>query len=530
MLTQLFKETGRIFSLLFRQHRLNIFLWLVGIVGLTISVAYVYPMIYENQSDLVGLGITMQNPAMTAMLGPAQSPSDYTAAIAFAGEMLLFTAIGMAVMNILLVSTTTRLDEEEGRLELVQSLPVGKLSYTTASTLLMLILNGVITIVIAVGLGVMDNADFTWEASLLYGAVLGSTGLFFSGATIVAAQLSETTRGTRGIAFTVLILSYLIRAVGDVSNETLSLFSPLGWTVRTEVFATNEWWPIIGLAVGSVILIGVGFILNRRRDIFQGLLPQRPGRKNASWFLKTLPGFVWSQEKVKLISWALGIFLIAAAFGAILGDLETYFADMDILQAFLPNLDTATLTEEFTRLLFAIMSLFTGIPAVTMITSLKHEEDIGRLENIYSRSVSRTKLLLTYYCIGLVFIAIMQLLMAIGIYYPASLVMDEPLSLVTFVEMALLYVPSIWFLLSLATFILGFMPKVMQLIWLYLTFSFIVSYLGELMEFPEWLNNLSVFYHTPVEFDGFPLLVIIVVAIVLSALGFIGYNRRDLKN
>ena len=50
------------------------------------------------------------------------------------------------------------------------------------------------------------------------------------------------------------------------------------------------------------------------------------------------------------------------------------------------------------------------------------------------------------------------------------------------------------------------------------------------MEFPEWLNNLSVFYHTPVEFDGFPLLVIIVVAIVLSALGFIGYNRRDLKN
>lgn len=85
MLTQLFKETGRIFSLLFRQHRLNIFLWLVGIVGLTISVAYVYPMIYENQSDLVGLGITMQNPAMTAMLGPAQSPSDYTAAIAFAG-------------------------------------------------------------------------------------------------------------------------------------------------------------------------------------------------------------------------------------------------------------------------------------------------------------------------------------------------------------------------------------------------------------------------------------------------------------
>ena len=200
------------------------------------------------------------------------------------------------------------------------------------------------------------------------------------------------------------------------------------------------------------------------------------------------------------------------------------------MQAFLPNLDTATLTEEFTRLLFAIMSLFTGIPAVTMITSLKHEEDIGRLENIYSRSVSRTKLLLTYYCIGLVFIAIMQLLMAIGIY-TASLVMDEPLSLVTFVEMALLYVSSIWFLLSLATFILGFIPKVMQLIWLYLTFSFIVSYLGELMEFPEWLNNLSVSYHTPVENRWVPSTCHNRCSYCTIGASFrYGYNRRDLKN
>lgn len=530
MLTQLFKETNRIFSLLLRQHRLNIILWLIGIVGLTLGVAYVYPMIYENQSDLMGLGITMQNPAMTAMLGPAQLPADYTAAIAFAGEMLLFTAVGMAVMNILLASTTTRLDEEEGRLELVQSLPVGKLSYATAATLLMFLLNAAITLAIAIGLGLMGNADFTWEASFLYGAVLGATGLFFSGVTFIAAQLSETTRGTRSIAFSVLILSYIIRAFGDVSNETLSLFSPLGWTVRTEVFATNEWWPIIGLIVGAALLIGVGFILNHRRDIFQGLLPQCPGKKNASWLLKTLPGFVWSQEKVKLISWSLGVFLIATAFGAILGDLETYFADMDILQAFLPNLDTASLTEEFIRLLFAIMSLFTSIPAVTMITSLKHEEDIGRLDIIYSRSVSRTKLLLTYYLIGLVFIAMMQLLMAVGIYYSASFMMDEPLSLVTFVEIALLYIPAIWFLLSLTTFILGFVPKVLQLIWLYLTFSFIVSYLGNLMEFPEWLNNLSIFHHTPVEFDVYPLLAISVLAIVLSSLGFVAYNRRDLNN
>jgi len=526
----LFKETGRIMRLLFRQARLKIILWLVGVLGVSLAVAFIYPNIYQSAEDLAGFGATMQNPAMIAMLGPAyESLEAYNVGVAYATEMLVFTAIAVAIMNILLVSSSTRVDEEEGRLEIVRSLPVGRLSYTTASMLTILVVNAVLVLVHGFGLSAVGYDPFTWEAAFLYSLNLGFTGLFFAGVTVVSAQLAETSRGTKGIAFGVLIISYLVRAVGDALNETVSLFSPLGWTVRTEVFVNNIWWPIIALAVGSVVLIAIGFILNSRRDISQGLLPQTPGKTRASKLLKTMPGLVWRLEKTKIISWIIGIFLLAAAFGAILGDLETYFSDMEVLQAFLPNQDSASMTEQFIVLIFGIMSLFTGVPAVTMMISLKKEETDERLDNIYSRVVSRTRAMFSYYIIGLIFIVVIQVLMGAGIYATASQVMDEPLAFETFMEAALVYIPALWFMLGLATLLVGLIPKATGLIWLYLAFTFVVMYLGDVFEFPEWINNLSVFYHTPETFERAPLLIISGLAVIISIVGFIGYNKRDIK-
>ncbi|PJH69328.1 ABC transporter permease, partial [Salmonella enterica subsp. enterica serovar Typhimurium] len=76
-------------------------------------------------------------------------------------------------------------------------------------------------------------------------------------------------------------------------------------------------------------------------------------------------------------------------------------------------------------------------------------------------------------------------------------------------------------------------PKLTGLVWLYLVYGFIVTYLGGILEFPDWANNLSVFYLTPqipgedVNFWG--MLLFIATAVVLSILGMIGYSRRDIQ-
>ena len=166
-----------------------------------------------------------------------------------AHQMLLFTAVAVAIMSILLVARHTRADEEDGRIEMIRSLPTGRLSPLHAAILVICGTNMAMAIIIGLGLSVLNIEGMGLEGSLLYGAALGATGIFFTALTAVFAQLSESSRGTVGLSFAALGFAYLMRAIGDIGNETLSWFSPLGWILGTQVYVNNYWWPIL-LTVG----------------------------------------------------------------------------------------------------------------------------------------------------------------------------------------------------------------------------------------------------------------------------------------
>lgn len=531
---QLFKGTGRITRLLLRQNRFKMILWLFGIIGVTLTVANVYPTVYTTQEDIQGFALTMTNPAMTAMLGPHYPIEDYNLGATFANEMLLFTAIAVAVMNSLFVASSTRDDEEEGRLEMIRALPVGRLAYLTASAVMILLLNGLLFLFTSAGLGLVDASGFTWEAAFLYGALLGATGLFFASLTALFAQLAETSRGTTGLSMGVLITAYIVRAIGDVQSETLSLFSPLGWVVRTSVFVNNEWWPIAALLAGTIVWLAAALYLNLKRDINAGLLPNRKGKIRASGFLKTPFGLTWHLEKTSLIGWTVVLFLLSAAFGAILGEMETFFSDMDIIQAYFPDDSTSSLADQFIALLLSIMGVFTAVPVTTTMLKLKKEERLGRTENYYSRSVSRIKVLASYYLLSLLGTIIMQAVIGLGLYLTGNQSLEEGLELGTIMEAALIYVPAIWLIIGLATLLIGVFPKGSGLAWLYIVFSLLVVYIGDLLKFPDWFTNLSSYTHVPQvpieELDWGSLVGLSAVAIVLTVIGFVGYNKRDIQN
>lgn len=532
MIAQLFKGTDRIIGLLFKQNGLKISLWLLGLIGVSLATVTAYTNIYTGEKEIVEFGLTMQNPAMVAMLGKAYQVETFNLGAVFASEMLLFSAIAVSVMNILLVTSSTRMDEEEGRLELIRALPVGRLSYLSSGIILMVIVNSVLFIFLSIGLGSFMHESFNLESVMLYSGVLASAGLFFAGVAAVAAQLTATTRGALGISFGVLIIAYIVRAVGDVGNDRVSLFSPLGWTVRTKVFVDNEWWPIIALVGGAATLLMSAFYLNHIRDINAGLLPDRKGKRYASHFLKSRFGLTWRLEKGIIISWAIGIFLMSAAFGSILGDLEAYFSDFELVQKVLPDSSNASMTEQFITLLIGIMSVFAAIPTVSILLKLKKEERMGRTENFYSRAVSRSEIMGSYYIVAFLTGILMQMLIGLGLYASASQVMEKSIGLGVVLASALVYIPAIWVVLGLATLLVGAFPKGAGLVWVYVLFAILVIYLGNLLEFPEWLNGLSAFYHVPQvpneEVNWLFLSLLSTGGIVLSIMGFLGYNRRDI--
>ena len=90
-----------------------------------------------------------------------------------------------------------------------------------------------------------------------------------------------------------LMLLYLLRAAGDLKAEALSLISPLGLILRTEVYAGNNWRPIWIVLGISLLAAGLALYLAKIRDLGSGLLPARPGRARAGKLLSTPLGLAF---------------------------------------------------------------------------------------------------------------------------------------------------------------------------------------------------------------------------------------------
>lgn len=532
--SHLFKGTAKITKLILREQRFRIIIWLISLVGITLAAASAYAGIYEDEASRQAFGLTVENPAMEAMIGPGYELVDYVNTIGaiLSTEMLLFTAIAVAIMSVLLVGKGTRGDEEDGRLELIRAHSVGRLAYMSATLIVNIGTLLLLTFLIGFGLIALGIEDISMEGSLLYGVILGTTGLLFGSITAIFAQVFETSRGTTMFSVIVLILAYLLRAFGDVSSDIMSWISPLGWTVRTGVFVDNNWIPVIIALLVSVLLILFAFYLNTIRDVGAGFIATRTGKKHASAFLKTPIGLSFRLTRTNIISWAIGIFLISAAFGAVLGDLEAYFTDIEFVQGFLDESAGSTITEQFITLLMAIMALVGLIPAAMTVLKLKGEEKYNYTENVYSRALSRTASLGSYILLAIIVSILMQLLTVLGLWSVSWSVMDEPLAFETMLKSGFVFLPAMWIVIGLAVLFIGVFPKVTGMVWMYVVYCFIVLYLKGILDFPEWVNSLSVFEHIPQipaeEINWMTMSVLTVIAVVLTIIGFIGYNKRDI--
>ncbi|MFD1851713.1 ABC transporter permease [Oceanobacillus bengalensis] len=530
----LFKGTHSLTKFIFRQRRFKIIIWLLGLILVTLAAASAYPEMYKGDETRQAYALTMENPAMIAMLGVGYDLEDYLSSVGtlFAHEMLLFTIIAVAIMNILLVGRSTRADEEDGRIEMIRALSVGRLAYTSASMIVVVITNLLLALLTGLGLGLLGIEGFDFESSLLYGSILGVSGLLFGSITAVFAQLTETSRGTTMSSFAILIGAYLIRAIGDVSNEMLSYVSPLGWLSRTGVFADNNWGLFLLTLIVAIVILLLSFYLNAIRDLGVGFIAARKGKRHANPFLQTTFGLTLRLGRTNIVTWAIGMFAMSLSFGAVLGDLEAYFIEIEFMQAFIEEESGYTMTEQFITLLMAIMSLISVIPAVMTVLKLKGEENKFRTENYYSRAVSRTNVLGNHYFLAILVCVLMQSLVALGLWSVGQSMMDDALSFGTTFASAFVYLPAMWVVISLATLLVGSLPKLTSFVWLYVVYCFIVVYLSGILDFPEWLNNLSVFEHVPqipAEDMNFMVMIVLgIVAIVVTVIGFMAYNRRDI--
>ncbi|SDB92939.1 ABC transporter permease [Shouchella lonarensis] len=532
MWTENFHATGRLMRFILRRDRLRIPIWLVSIIAITFLTASSLAQLYPSDEERQVIAETMNNPAMIAMVGPGYGLDHYTEGAMMAHQMLLFTAVVVAIMNILLVARHTRTEEEEGRTELLRSLPVGRLANVSATLIVLLLTNIVLASGVSLSLLSLQIDSMDAAGSWIYGSALGATGFFFAAVTIIFAQLCESSRGTIGFPFAVLGAAFLLRAIGDVSNETLSLFSPLGWTVAVKAFVVNQWWPVLLLGGIAVTLAVFALFLYTARDFQAGFFPTRRGRRTASRFLTGPFGLAFKLQRTAIISWFIGMLILGVSYGSIFGDLESFFESNEMISELLPITSEFSLSESFLAKIMSLIAIFSTIPGILFATKLKSEENQARNEPLLTHAISRLKLMATYSTLGLVGSVMMLGAATFGLIISMQAVVDDPITTSTIIQSAAVYVPAMWLVIALSISIIGVRPQLSSLIWLYIGFSFFVVYLGDLLNVPEWIQSLSPFGHVPqvplADVSFLSILTLSAICLILITTGHIAYRRRDL--
>lgn len=527
------KNWTQMLRLALRRDRVLLPALVLGVVAFAAGFVPAMPQIAGTPEEVAVLRDMMTNPAMVAMMGGVYGEV-YTIGIMYAQMMLVWCAAGLGVVNILVVVRHTRGDEESGRLELIRSLPVGRAANLTAVTVMVIGLN--LAVFLAVGFGMaafrVDSIDLA--GSLAFGAALAGCGLFFGMLALALAQVVETSRGAIGVSLGLLGAAYLARAAGDVGTEVLSLVSPLGLPLRVEPFHSNQYWPVLVLVAASAALFALAAGLSSVRDHGVGMLGSRGGRAHAPASLSSELGLVWRLLRGSLLAWMITLGVLSGAYGSVMGDMESFVASSPIYRAMIgmggSGSDDAS--EPIVGMLVTVMSIVAAVPVITAAHKLRAEERRGSLEQVLGKAVPRRRLFACFAGLALGTAVVAQAVVVVSFWGSATASMADPVSIGLLAKVAGNQLAALIGLGGLACFLVGLAPWLIGLTWGYLAASFLVVYMGGILDLPRWAERLTPYglvQRVPTEeFSIVPWLALVVAGVGLAIAGAEAFRRRDI--
>ena len=519
--------TSALIRFVLRRDRIRLPVWLLSIIGITYFSAAAVSTTYDTPAEITSYGANIGSSAAgIAMGGPPVALDTQGGILVY--ETAMTALVGVALMAGFTVVRHTRAEEEAGRTELLVSTVVGRHAGAAAAVLVAAVA------AVLVGLGVtwsVLDAGMPSGAAWLYGAAVAAFGVVFAGIGAVAAQLMSHGRPASGLVVSVLGAAFALRAVGDVQESFLSWLSPMGWSQQVRVMDDNRWWPLLFSVVLVALLLVATAALAVRRDVGSGIVPARPGPATAVSWLATPVALAWRLQRGQLLAWSVGVLLLGLMFGSFSEEMERMVADNPTLAEYF-EVTGGSITDT----LFATSLLFNGLGAAAFAVGsalrVRHEETRATLELVLSTGVSRTRALLEPLVVTV--LGALVVLVAGGVGTATSFVVTvggagEGLDLLGY---ALVYAPGVLVLVGVAVLLTGVLPRLTALAWAGVAITFVIGWLGGLLDLPGWVNGLSPFEHLPLvpveDLTMAPLWWSMVIAAALFVAGVVGFRRRDL--
>ncbi|HEU4320687.1 MAG TPA: ABC transporter permease [Acidimicrobiia bacterium] len=523
--------TGALARLNLRLDRVRIPIWVFVMSILPVSTASAFQGLYPTDESRAQFAATISaNPAFNALLGPLY---DTSIGGLTAWRVGTLTSLFLGIMAVLSMIRHTRDDEETGRRELLGSTVVGRHAPLAAALLVTSATGLAIGLIVAVGLG---GLGLPWPGSIAFGAGMFAVTLAFTAVGALAAQLTQAGSTGRGLGIGIVGFFFLVRMGGDVGEglDWLSWLSPIGWFTRLRPFAGEEWWVFGLFALFIVAVTAFAVSMSARRDVGEGAFPPRPGPARAGSSLGSTTGLAWRLQRGSLLGWTVGLAILGSVYGAAADAVGDILADNPQLLEIFENLGgTEALTDTFFSAAVGIIALVATAYSIRSVLKLKGEEDDLRAELVLATATPRTRHAwshLAYGLLGPVLILAVAGVVAGATY--GAIIGDVGGQVPRVLGSAMTQLPAVWVVTGVAMALYGLAPRLSSLSWGVLGVCLVFGQLGQILQLPQWMLDLSPFSHIPVtpaeELTAAPLLVLAGIALAFLVGGLAGFRRRDI--
>lgn len=518
--------TGKLLRLILRRDRVILPLWVL-LLGLLpqVYIAGFQKLFTTDAERLDYAHVSAANAGFAGLYGPLSGDS--------LGELVVWRAgfvpvmIGLAAL--LTVIRHTRAEEEAGRSDLIRATVVGRWAQLAAALIATMLSGLVIGVLVAVS---MIGAGEPAEGSVAFGVLFALSAWLFAGVAAIAAQLTSSARGARMIGVLVLGVSFVLRMGGDISKigdgrlEWLAWLSPLGWVQKIIPYGEDNWTPAVVAVVATVVTVAVAGALLTRRDLGAGLLASRLGPARAGNGLSSPLGLAWRLHRGLLFGWTAGF----AALGVVFGGVGTSVVQLaatssGVADTFAKIGGSGSITDAYFVSTTGTCALIVSLYAIQAALRMRDEEQNGHAELILGTAVGRTSWAASHLLFALLGPAVAMVAQGVT----AGLTFGEfgPV-----LSAALVQLPAVWVLGSVAVLLIGVVPRFAPVAWGTVALSLLLLLVGPLLEFPQWVLDISPFTHVPqvpaASFTAVPEIVLILIAIVIAATGLTALRRRDI--
>lgn len=524
-----FVGTWRLFLLALRVDRFKLAPWILIIAFFPFAVYNSYSTVFATPQEARALERTLStNPAFMLLIGPANHLDDPFGFTTW--RVQVFAMFFAALMAVLAVTRHARGAEDSGEAEIIDSGAVGPHARLASAVLVAWLASAVLTLVIA---GTLTASGAQAKAALALGGQIGGMGFAFAGVAAVTSQIGSFARTSNTLAAGALVISYVLRALGDTlsGGDWLLWTSPMGWAELVRPAAERNAYPLLLLAVAGATTAVAGGLLSRHRDFGGGLVEQRPGRtrwRAGIWRLTAV------LNRPATLTWAATFVFLGLIFGLVTGTLRDFYEGNAFIRQMLAAhaATEADLTLSFVAILLLMLALIGGAFGIQVAVRFAGEEEERRAEWVLSAGISRQGYFGPSAVVALMAPAITMSIGGIVLAFTAAAT-GAQVGVGDIVRQTLAGIPALWLAGAVGLTFVGIYPPFRWIAWLLTVYWLILTLFGPLLKAPDWLLDTSPFYVVPrvtsATADWAPVWWTLAIAAALVAAGFVGYRARNIR-